>query len=87
MSRTFALCCEQCEVHLWIGQGSARSPFYVYTAEPHAERLASFLVEHAEHPLQFMDTEKVSDDSREITFEDDDDESLIVPELSPGNAP
>jgi hypothetical protein len=66
MSRTFEIGCDDCNVCLWIGQAD-----YIYTAEPHASRLANFMHAHHGHRLRFLDTEKAPEEWLEI---DDDGE-------------
>lgn len=61
MSRTFELGCDDCNVCLWVGQGER-----IYTVEPYAERLASFMHMHRGHRLRFLDTEEVPEEWAEI---------------------
>lgn len=56
MSRTHSLGCHDCEVEIWIGQGSGENQRIYFDSETQGI-LQKFLIDHQNHSLGFYDDE------------------------------
>jgi hypothetical protein len=69
MSRTHSLGCHDCEVEIWIGQGSGDNQ-RIYQDSETLGFLERFLINHQRHRLEFYDDE--GSDYEKLNLSDDD---------------
>lgn len=78
MSRTYSIACVQCQVHLWIAQGTPTKDeplrsCHTYSTPAHIEDQRRFYFEHLDHPLVFAEnTSGVLSDFKEVGHDAED---------------
>ncbi len=71
MSRTYSIVCEETKQKLWIGQGRAGDPFYLYTGDAEVmKKLSLFLRDTIGKKLEVIDDEGIDDDVIEFMDEE-----------------